>query len=126
MIKSKNNRFRKSKISLYVYIVVGVLIILAGVGSYFISLPDKYANNIDIAKERCTEQCIKAQGLGRDLSEGPCLSNEIVEGWVCDVVHSPRVSLIDDKAQNQCSAYSEHKATHFVEVSPLCKIVRAV
>ncbi|MDO8618863.1 MAG: hypothetical protein Q7R49_02835 [Candidatus Daviesbacteria bacterium] len=52
---------------------------------------------------------------GADLSTGPCLSNDLLPDWVADLVHNPR-QAIDDFAQNQCSAYLEGRATHFVEL----------
>lgn len=58
-----------------------------------------------------------------DLSNGPCLSNDLLPGWVADIVHSPRQS-IDDLAQNQCPAYLEGRATHFVELDLEGNVVR--
>ena len=56
------------------------------------------------------------------MTNGPCLSNEIVEDWVCDVAHSPR-QAVDDLPENQCPAYGD-KASHFVEVDPDCNFIR--
>jgi len=119
-----NKEFKKKgKISLFVYVIVVVLIILAGILSYIIYLPDEFVRNKDIATSRCIDLCFKSLGESTDLSgEGPCLSNQIATGWVCDVVHDPRVSLIDDKTQNQCSEYTQ--GMHFVEISPECKVLR--
>lgn len=119
-----NKEFKKKgKIPFSVYIIVVILIILAGILSYIIYLPDEFARNKDIATARCVELCFKSLGESIDLSgEGPCLSNEIATGWICDVVHDPRLGLIDDKVQNQCSSYRQ--GVHFVEVSPECKVVR--
>lgn len=52
---------------------------------------------------------------GRDLSAGPCISNALMPGWVVDIVHNPRLP-IDDLPENQCSAYLEGRAQHFVEL----------
>lgn len=52
---------------------------------------------------------------GQDLSDGPCLSNALMPGWVVDIAHSPR-QVIDDLSQNQCAAYIEGSAQHFVEL----------
>lgn len=62
---------------------------------------------------------------GEDMSKGPCLSNEIVTDWVADVAHNPRES-IDDDPKNQCSAYLEGKAHHFVELDPDGRLIRAM
>lgn len=50
-----------------------------------------------------------------DLSTGPCLSNDLMPNWVADMVHLPR-QPIDDLPENQCSAYLEGRAKHFVEL----------
>ena len=52
---------------------------------------------------------------GQDLSNGPCLSNALMKDWVLDIVHNPR-QVIDDLPQNQCAAYIEGSARHFVEL----------
>jgi hypothetical protein len=63
-----------------------------------------------------------------DLSNGPCLSDAlpsgvITPGFVCDVAHSPR-QAVDDDPKNQCSAYRDGRASHFVEVDPACAPIR--
>lgn len=52
---------------------------------------------------------------GVDMSKGPCLSNDLMSGWVVDIVHNPR-EKIDDLPENQCQAFIEGRATHFVEL----------
>ena len=63
------------------------------------------------------------QERGENFQNGPCLSNDLSPGWVADIVHDPR-SLIDDLAENQCSAYLEGRAKHFVELSPEGNLIR--
>lgn len=58
-----------------------------------------------------------------DLSSGPCLTNDLMPGWVVDIVHSPR-EAIDDLPQNQCQAFLEGRADHFVELDQNGNIVR--
>ncbi|MDI6738140.1 MAG: hypothetical protein QME12_06535 [Nanoarchaeota archaeon] len=73
----------------------------------------------DICIKACKEAIIP-------LDNGPCLLNPIANsGWVCDVAHIPRRD-IDNIAENQCSAFREGKASHFVEVSPDCKLINKV
>ena len=60
---------------------------------------------------------------GEDLSDGPCLSNKIIPDWVADIAHDPRQE-IDDLPQNQCSAYREGTAHHFVELDPEGNVIR--
>lgn len=63
------------------------------------------------------------KSTGEDLSSGPCLSNALLNGWVADIVHSPR-QAIDDLPQNQCSAILEGKAAHFIELDVNGNIVK--
>lgn len=61
---------------------------------------------------------------GEDFSNGPCLSNALMPGWVVDIVHEPR-KAVDDLSENQCSAYLEGGAKHFVELDIDGNFVRA-
>lgn len=61
---------------------------------------------------------------GGDFSNGPCLSNALMPNWVVDIAHSPR-EPIDDRVENQCSAYSEDRAKHFVELDLEGNLIRA-
>lgn len=60
---------------------------------------------------------------GEDLSSGPCLSNALMPDWVVDVVHNPRLA-IDDLQGNQCPAYIEGRAKHFIELDLEGNLVR--
>ena len=78
----------------------------------------------DVAIELCIKKCKESLQRGENLSRGPCLSNQIVEDWVCDVAHWPREE-IDNLKENQCPAYGS-TAHHFVEVDPQCNFIRAI
>lgn len=67
---------------------------------------------VALAKARFAHE----RSRGVDMSRGPCLGT-IAPGWVVDVAHNPR-QPVDDLAQNQCAAYREGKAKHFVELDP--------
>lgn len=60
---------------------------------------------------------------GGNFPNGPCLSNDLLPNWVADIVHSPR-SVIDDLPENQCSAYIEGRAKHFVELDTGGNLIR--
>jgi hypothetical protein len=60
---------------------------------------------------------------GEDFDIGPCLSNEIVPDWVCDIAHSPRQDVDNDPA-NQCSAFRQGNAHHFVELDGNCDTIK--
>jgi len=64
------------------------------------------------------------KAAGTNMSSGPCLSNEIIPDWVADVVHNPR-QAVDNFPANQCSAYREGKAHHFVELDTEGNLIRA-
>ena len=76
------------------------------------------------AKQKCANVCTVTE----DLSSGPCLSDNTewnVPDWVCDVAHSPRTAT-DDLQENQCQAYINGEAHHFVEVDENCNLIKAV
>ena len=75
------------------------------------------------AKADCMQKCRDALSAGQDLSNGPCLDNKIIEGWVCDVAHSPRQAVDNDPA-NQCPEFGK-TANSFVEVDPSCNFIKA-
>lgn len=57
--------------------------------------------------------------------DGPCLSdrgNWSIRDWVCDVAHSPRTA-VDNERANQCRAWGR-TANHFVEVNESCTYIR--
>ena len=69
----------------------------------------------------------KERLAGADLERGPCLADPLpapASNWVADVAHDPRRPGDDDPA-NQCSAYREGKAEHFVELDPDGNVIRA-
>jgi enamine deaminase RidA (YjgF/YER057c/UK114 family) len=74
------------------------------------------------ATAACIQKCKDALEAGQDLSKGPCLDNGIIEGWVCDVTHSPRQPVDNDPA-NQCSEFGK-TAFSFVEVDPNCNFIK--
>jgi hypothetical protein len=76
--------------------------------------------------DSCVSACNSVKST-RDLSSGPCISDPIPDqtDWVCDVAHSPR-QAVDNLPENQCSAYRNGQAHHFVEVDTDCNLIRAV
>jgi hypothetical protein len=77
------------------------------------------AETIGLAKQAYQ----KAKAAGIDMSPGPCLG-VIKEDWVADVAHDPRQDVDDDPA-NQCEAYRNGDAHHFVELDPSGKYIRS-
>jgi len=73
-----------------------------------------------IAQIKCINLCLTQQKA--DLTKGPCLSDEIIPNWVCDVAHSPKLP-VDLLKENQCPAFSK-TAGHFVEVDEKCELIK--
>src|SRR3989338_6209470 len=76
------------------------------------------------AIDMCVQLCDVELEKKTDLSAGPCLSNSVANGWVCDVAHEPRAET-DNNPANQCPEFGK-TASHFVEVDERCKVIRAV
>jgi len=84
----------------------------------------KQAAGQDLAVARCQEMFRQKFALGEDMSAGPCLSEEIVDDWACDVAHNPR-QAIDDQAANQCQSYRDGRVSHFVELDQSGNLIKA-
>lgn len=105
--------------------VIGVILISGRIspepGSKLTRAPD-----LVTAQIHCVLACQSALEANQNLSAGPCLLDPIAEipTWVCDVAHSPRIA-IDNLPENQCQAYRNGTASHFVEVTPNCTFIQA-
>lgn len=88
------------------------------------SLDTKNTIEPDLAVLRAKEVWQIAVNSGDDLSQGPCLTNSLINGWVLDIAHNPR-EAIDDLPKNQCSAYLNGTAKHFVELDVEGNLLRA-
>jgi len=74
-------------------------------------------------EELCMQKCSETLAAQIDLSVGPCLSNQITADWVCDVAHNPRIEA-DNQPENQCEAFREGEAHHFVELDTECNLIK--
>jgi len=75
------------------------------------------------AQEACQTLCIGSKGGGVDLSDGPCLSNQVVKDWVCDIAHNPR-EPVDNIPENQCESFLKQEAHHFIELDENCNLLQ--
>lgn len=80
--------------------------------------------DIDIAVNQAKHLYNQRKSEGGDFSQGPCLSEALLPGWVVDIAHNPRQS-VDDLPQNQCESFREGRAKHFVELDPSGNLIRA-
>ena len=96
-----------------------VVAALAGCGGV-----DEAEKDAAIAAARAAYE--KERIAGTNFRPGPCIANPLpaLSNWVVDVAHEPRRPVDDDPA-NQCSAYREGKADHFVELDPDGNLIRA-
>lgn len=78
---------------------------------------------IDQAIQKAEQLFTEQRRAGIDFSSGPCLSNDLQPNWVADIVHNPRKS-VDNLPANQCPAYLEGRAKHFVELDTNGQLVR--
>ncbi len=101
--------------------LVVLVVVLLLVGAIFLYMGKK--GEKEKAIEMCVSLCKGAKERGLDLSNGPCLSNNLMEGWVCDVAHWPRLE-VDNRPENQCSAFREGRARNFVEVDEDCRVIK--
>jgi len=77
-----------------------------------------------LATVKCQELCQEILSTdGQDFDRGPCLSENLIPDWVCDVAHLPRQDVDNDSA-NQCAAFREGRAHHFVEVDGNCNVIK--
>lgn len=88
-------------------------------GNYKPGLSDE----IDTMVGRAQKLYEDRKAIGMDFSTGPCLTNDLDQDWVADLVHNPRKDL-DDWSENQCPAYLEGRAKHFVELDIEGEVIR--
>ena len=81
-------------------------------------------SEIDTAVNQATYVYQQRKAAGLDFSNGPCLSDALMPGWVLDIAHNPRLPL-DDLPQNQCPAYRDGRSAHFVELDIYGNLIRA-
>lgn len=81
------------------------------------------STEIDTMVGRAQKLYKDRKALGIDFTTGPCLSNDLAQDWVADLAHNPR-EKIDNLAENQCMAYFEGRAKHFVELDPEGEVIR--
>lgn len=107
-------------------IALTVIVLVGFATIYFNSREPKGIpkSEIDTAVNQANFLYRQRKTMKEDFSTGPCLSNALMPGWVVDIVHSPR-SSIDDLPENQCPAYIEGKAAHFVELDTEGNLIRA-
>lgn len=71
----------------------------------------------------CADLCQTELVAGSvDFNTAPCLAEQVIPGWSCDLVHEPRTAD-DDKLENQCASFQNGVTKHLVEVDGNCNQV---
>lgn len=111
--------------SLLLILALSVIILTAAVTLIFNENPSKIVpkSEAETAVNQAKYLFSQKKLLGEDFSNGPCLSNALLPGWVLDIAHTPRENL-DDLPENQCPAYLQGSATHFVELDLEGNLIR--
>ena len=106
------------KLKLFLFIF-SIILFLSLVILWFNTEKKEYQPGISAGDDQAVNQAQflfkEAKKRGVDLSSGPCLTEALMPEWVADVVHSPR-QKIDDLPENQCRAFRDGGARHFVEL----------
>ena len=129
----KADRYQEDKTTLFVIGFVVVLLVSSGLiatlgvaylrtGESILGVTISNDRNAAIEEAHLVYERYNQEGL--DFSNGPCLSNELIQDWVLDIVHDPRID-IDNKPENQCRDYLLGVAHHFVELDPDGNLIRA-
>lgn len=108
------------------FVAIVVIILTSAATLFFNNIAPKPTpkNEIETAVNQAKHLYRQEKDRGRDFSSGPCLSNALMPGWVIDIAYNPRLPA-DDLPGNQCSAYLEGRADHFVELDPNGNLIRA-
>lgn len=108
-------------LALFVITAVALAVVLLNrqAGKYRPGVSDQLDQAVDTAQRVYQNK----QRLAVDFSNGPCLTNDLLPDWVADLVHNPRQE-VDNKIENQCQAYVEGRAKHFVELDLGGNVVR--
>lgn len=117
-----NQRLILMLITLLVIVTTSVVTLLVFNKEEFNYRPGVDAE-IDNAVNKALSQYTEKKNLGYDFSDGPCLTNDLSPNWVADLVHNPRIKD-DDLGKNQCQAFLEGRAKHFVELDLDGNLVR--
>lgn len=89
-----------------------------------VQLEQKKLVDKNLAIIKCQELCQFELSTGNaDFNTGPCLAEEIIPDWSCDIVHVPRQAVDDDPA-NQCAFFRQGLTHHFVELDGNCSRIK--
>lgn len=115
--------FLKSRVPISVFLIIFLLIVIAGLLNFFLNKPPSFYENKELAINNCIQECNQAQALDQIPFEGKCLSEEIVSGWACNITNSKQIDFIKKRSNNQCTNYKKRKVKNIVTLSKSCEVV---
>jgi hypothetical protein len=125
-MKSDKNLTHKTNWKL-LSLVLGVIAAVSIITLITQAKEKNYRPGISATNDQAVNQALSVfqanNDAGVDMSTGPCLSNALMNDWVLDIVHKPRTKE-DNLPENQCQAFIEGNAKHFVELDTTGAIVR--
>lgn len=121
----------KGKLLLLVLSVIAVvslaIVYVHETNPFNVAIKGKYKVGLDDGVDSAVGKAVKIykdrKAIGTDFSSGPCLTNDLLPDWVVDIAHNPRQKL-DDLPENQCQAFIEGRAKHFVELDLEGEVIR--
>ncbi len=115
----------KDRLLILTLVVVGLASLMSWyIGTYLVKNKNISKSDKETAYILARQAYQSMKDLGIDFSNGPCLSNDLMPGWVADSVHKPRQKM-DDLEKNQCVGYLEGKAKHVIELDIYGDLVRS-
>jgi hypothetical protein len=122
---------KQDKLFIFIFAVISITALVTVFGNnsnpFERRLKNGYKAGVDFEADSAVNQAKKVylqkKEQGIDLTDGPCLTNDLLPDWVVDIVHNPR-QPIDNLPENQCAAFMEGRAKHFVELDSKGNVVR--
>lgn len=106
------------KLKLFLFIF-SIILLLSLVILWFNTEKKEYQPGLSSEDDKAVNQAqllfSQIKETNTDLSKGPCLTNALMPSWVADLAHNPR-EPVDNLPENQCKAFIEGSAKHFVEL----------
>lgn len=107
-------------------VIIVIIFAVIAASSYFIGnyriISGPEISNTEAIRSICMNYCAQKLTEGINTTAGPCISDQ--KNWVCDMAHNPR-QAVDNLPENQCPAFINGSAEHFVEVDENCNVIRS-
>lgn len=124
---------RLQRRNFYIILTLAILAIPAGFIGWFLIwyqtgngqiLGAAAAEERNLAISKAYNLYEEYKNSGTNFKSGPCLTNNLIEGWALDIVHDPKIA-VDNEPQNQCSDYLYGRVGHIVELDINGRLIKA-